>query len=401
MMNSRLDILRKKGLLPDSAPAPEPQKTLDGFETRNAYLFKEEKIELSERSVRYIGGDRPVHLKFLGMTVSPGELVFFDLETTGLSSGSGTVAFLAGLGRIEGEYLVLKQYFMPAYRAEKPMIEAVVRELSGRIAVSFNGRSYDMHLLKSRMIFLDASPFPEPDLNQKHSRTLAASDFVNGHIDLLPVSRRLYSGRLESCSLKSLERHLLGFHRKDDIDGSMAPELFFDYLNGAGGSGMLKVADHNRMDIVSLAEMLAYYQSIFESENFAGLDLLPTCRFLQKAGAGTDLEPLLLHEVRKGVIEAAGMHARKALKENDGLKALEIWFLLMEHQRRVDPEVYREIARIYEYRLKEYEKSLFYCESGLDLLQKRVRLDRFADPELTNRLKKQKERLLNKIAGKK
>ena len=52
---------------------------------------------------------------FAGTPPSPEELLFFDLETSGLSGGAGTVAFLAAFGRFlpaaKGFLLHITQYF--------------------------------------------------------------------------------------------------------------------------------------------------------------------------------------------------------------------------------------------------------------------------------------------------
>ena len=39
-------------------------------------------------------------------------LVYLDTETTGLSGGTGTYAFLVGVGFFDGEAFEIRQYFM-------------------------------------------------------------------------------------------------------------------------------------------------------------------------------------------------------------------------------------------------------------------------------------------------
>src|ERR1700730_10678490 len=68
--------------------------------------------------------------------------VFFDLETTGLSGGAGTYAFLVGCGRFgdDGAFLT-RQYVLAVFGDERSMLETVARELAGAEAlVSFNGK---------------------------------------------------------------------------------------------------------------------------------------------------------------------------------------------------------------------------------------------------------------------
>ena len=52
------------------------------------------------------------------------KFAFFDIETTGLAGGAGTLAFLIGVGIIENDHYILRQYFLrdPSYITEvKPM----------------------------------------------------------------------------------------------------------------------------------------------------------------------------------------------------------------------------------------------------------------------------------------
>src|SRR5439155_21845887 len=86
-------------------------------------------------------------------TVRP--FVFFDLETTGLSGGAGTHAFLVGCGWFEAEgAFATRQFLMTRYADERPMLERVARELTqGGALVSFNGKSFDAPLLETRFQF--------------------------------------------------------------------------------------------------------------------------------------------------------------------------------------------------------------------------------------------------------
>jgi len=47
------------------------------------------------------------------------EALFFDTETTGLAGGTGTVAFLIGLGWFEGDLFVTRQLFARDYAEER------------------------------------------------------------------------------------------------------------------------------------------------------------------------------------------------------------------------------------------------------------------------------------------
>ena len=54
----------------------------------------------------------------------PRPLLFFDLETTGLSGGAGTLAFLVGCGYFEDDGFHTLQYFLSGYEAEHELLAA-------------------------------------------------------------------------------------------------------------------------------------------------------------------------------------------------------------------------------------------------------------------------------------
>jgi hypothetical protein len=73
------------------------------------------------------------------------------------------------------------------------------------------------------------------------------------HLDLLYPVRRLFGRTWHDCRLLTLEEKLLGFTRIDDLPGAEAPEAWFSYVRSGRGGRLIRVVDHNRQDIVSLA----------------------------------------------------------------------------------------------------------------------------------------------------
>ncbi len=115
---------------------------------------------------------------------------FVDTETTGLSRGGGTYAFLIGLGVFEGDEFVLRQFFMPDYGEEPALLELAGQMLgAARGLVSFNGRSFDWPILEARYIMAGRPPPMDPWQ----------------HLDLLLLARRLWRRCLASCALSALE----------------------------------------------------------------------------------------------------------------------------------------------------------------------------------------------------
>ena len=99
--------------------------------------------------------------------------------------------------------LVLEQLLVRALGEEAPMLARVSERIaSASMLVTFNGKSFDMPLLRTRFVMarMDAPPSPP-------------------HLDLLHVSRRVHGKRIkQGCRLVAIERDVLGFERHDDVD---------------------------------------------------------------------------------------------------------------------------------------------------------------------------------------
>ena len=177
------------------------------------------------------------------------QALFLDTETTGLAGGTGTVAFLIGLGWFEGDGFVTRQLFARDYAEERATLldlPALLRER--RFLVSFNGKAFDANLLAARFIM---NRLPDP---------LAGLP----HLDLLHPARRLLSHRLSDRRLGALEAAILGFEREGDIPGSEIPQRYFDWLRRRDGRLMADVFEHNRLDILSLAALAAHLTELID-----------------------------------------------------------------------------------------------------------------------------------------
>jgi hypothetical protein len=165
---------------------------------------------------------------------------YFDTETTGLSTGAGTMVFLAGLGHVDGERLVVRQLLLPDYPHETALLRKVAAELSARTrVVTYNGRGFDMPLLSARLtlngLFGELASLPP------------------SHDDLLPVARRLFRRPLGGARLADVEAGVLGVRRTSDCPSSDVPARYFGYLRGGTPDLLAEVLDHNLQDIASLA----------------------------------------------------------------------------------------------------------------------------------------------------
>lgn len=186
-------------------------------------------------------------------------LLFFDLETTGLSTGAGDIAFLAGLARLEIHQGISKihisQILLGDYYGEEDFLNCILNKLAldSSALVSFNGRRFDTPLLRSRCIMQGLRPPMYREL------------------DLIYPARRLFSDSLASCSQISLERSLLNLQRKDDLPGSFAPDAWLNYVKTGNAQLLLEVATHNALDLLGMSLLLFKLNSFFiDHQNLLG-----------------------------------------------------------------------------------------------------------------------------------
>lgn len=179
-------------------------------------------------------------------------MLFFDTETTGLSGGTGTRAFMVGASDFVPGGLRVRQLLITHLSAEPAMLREFSRWLAEDTRlVSYNGRCYDAPLLKTRYRL---ARLAEP---------LSALD----HVDLLFPSRRHWRGRWENCRLATIERQVLGIVREDDLPGSEAPAAWLRFLRGGSAVDVRRVAAHNHQDVVTLAQL---FLQLVEAEATTG-----------------------------------------------------------------------------------------------------------------------------------
>jgi uncharacterized protein YprB with RNaseH-like and TPR domain len=206
---------------------------------------------------------------------APERTGFFDIETTGLSGGTGTYVVLAALGTFERAEpdaplaFRLRQYFLAGLQHEKALITLVGRDLSSCEAlVTYNGRSFDVPVMESRF-------------------TLARVASPCGglaHFDLLHAVRRLYAHRMAGCKLADAERRLLRIERPDDVPGHLIPQLYRDYLTAGRASPLRGVFRHNAEDVLSLVAILSSLSGLLSREDHDPDDAIAVARWYERIG---------------------------------------------------------------------------------------------------------------------
>src|SRR5437016_2189061 len=194
--------------------------------------------------------------------------LFLDTETTGLSGGTGTVAFLIGLAWREADGLTLAQYFLRDFNEENALLWAVGQCVSeAGVLVSYNGRCFDWPLLQTRLVMRRAA-WPSPP-----------------HFDLLTMARRIFKPRLPDCALQTIEQAVLDLHRADDLPGSLIPSRYFTWLRQGDPRVLDPVFVHNQQDVLSMVVLLARFEAMLGSaDEMHPLDRFGRARFLETRG---------------------------------------------------------------------------------------------------------------------
>ena len=172
-------------------------------------------------------------------------LVCLDTETTGLGTATGTYAFLIGLGWWQGSTFRTVQLLLPDHSDEAAVLAQVAAHIprDGWL-VTYNGRGFDWPLLVTRYRMNRSGP-------PAHA----------GHLDLLPLVRRLFRHRMPDARLRTAEEQLLGMRRHGDVDGWEIPGRYLDFLRGGPATLLADVARHNAEDVRSLGRVLRYVET--------------------------------------------------------------------------------------------------------------------------------------------
>lgn len=358
-------------------PAPPPPSLME-HEAR--FPADEKLFSLSAQALKRLDFDHPF---------DPMRALFLDTETTGLSGGAGTVAFLVGLGRIEGREFVVRQFLMPTYAAEPQLLTRVNEFSEGcDTVVTFNGKSFDVPLLASRHIMCRMDC---PISRMKH-------------LDLIHPARRAWKLRLKDCSLSNLEEKILSMHREHDLPGSEVPERYFSFLKTGELSLLTDIIDHNRQDIVSLSTLLVRLCQAYAApaEQMSMLDVFSMGKTLEKQGEKTEArrcyrlaaQPLpMTSTARLSEIRCAPMANRNLSlmlrRDGERAEAEKIWLdMIRRGQMGIFP--YVELAKAREHRDKDYEQALSFTERALELTK---------DETERAALELRKKRLLIRIAA--
>jgi len=310
----------------------------------------------------------------------PRRVAFLDTETTGLAGGSGTYAFLIGVGGLTEDGFELRHFFMRDYSEEPSQLAALTDHLKQfDILVTYNGRTYDQPLLETRYRMARmAPPFARME-----------------HFDLLHGARRLYKLAFESCRLVELEAQILGVERINDVPGALIPFLYFEFLRSRNAHRMMGIFEHNAYDILTLACLTGIIPRAFHAPLEVPLHRAPEmvglARWLRAAGRIQEAVVLLRRALDKGLADTllwrtlwdCGMLEKKLGNEAG---ALGLFTELTTARNPHQADALQELAKYYEHSEKNYALALDMTEEALRIA---------SSLELTKR----RERLLKRVAA--
>ncbi len=366
----------KKGATELAPPQPKAPYAIDSVvagafrPTRRGEVFVAEQVYLPD----YRHGDASIvytpPLALIAQWANDASLAelplsrfaFLDTETSGLSGGTGTYAFMVGIGRFVDDQFLLRQFFMRDPAEEPALLEAIAEFLApAQALVTFNGKAFDAPLLTTRYR-LHHIPVPYKDYS---------------HLDLLPLARRLWRDRLESRALKYLEQHVLGLTRSsEEVPGYEIPWLYFDYLRTGDARPLAGVFYHNAMDVVAMAALLTHVNAVvqnpYEGRVEHGLDFIALGKLFEELGHWEEAARLFERGLELELTEADFGLAVKRLsilqkRRGDFEEAVRLW-----ETAAANGHIYAhiEMAKYYEHKCRDVKNALKWTRSAQEHVER-------------------------------
>lgn len=303
---------------------------------------------------------------------------FIDTETTGLSGGTGTYAFLIGVGRFEAGEFHLAQFFMHDPVEESAQLAALEEFIAPcQALVSYNGKTFDIPLLNTRFT----------------SQGLRSPLKDMAHIDLLHLARRLWRDRLPSRTLGNIEVSILDASRsEEDVPGWLIPSLFFDYLRSGDARPLQGVFYHNELDVISLAALLNHIASLLQdplqTSCTYGVDLISLARLFEDMRDIDTATRLYVHGLnhedtqeerlpRKVMLDAILRLAHIYKSQGNLDQAITLWEQAAQHHHLPG---YLELAKVYEHQLRAYDAAISWSTTALELCNRQINAENENDP---------------------
>ena len=289
--------------------------------------------------------------------LSCADALFLDTETTGLAGGTGTMAFLIGLGWFEEGHFHVRQILARDFGEEKAAL-AYLADVASRkkFLITFNGKAFDVNLLTTRFIM----------------NRLKSELNLLPHLDLLHPSRRILGHRLANSRLCTLEAEVLGVEREGDIPGWEIPQRYFDWLKSRDGRLLAAIFEHNRLDVISMSSLTMHLTEILMAQesvqNATADDYLAAARLLLNRH---DLEGAakifnIFQGQTCGELSSLSKKQLSHLYKRTGRwqEAVQIW-QEMAAEKPVEFSAISELAKYLEHRVHDYHQAKLLVDEAL------------------------------------
>lgn len=289
------------------------------------------------------------------------DLFFFDTETTGLGGGTGNTIFLLGHASFQGEKLIVKQHFLPHPGAEVALYQSFLGNVNYTTLVTYNGKAFDWPQVKTRHTLV-----------REHVPKLP----LFGHFDLYHAARRMWKHKLERIKLNAVEKEVLGYERKDDIPGYLAPMIYFDFVERKEPEGILGVMKHNEQDILSLITLYTHLtrQLLGTDPDISSKESFEVGRWFSYIGETDKAKETFSSLSESGTEESQAAKLALALeykRRKEWEKAAELWKAVADGDGNCGQSLLEaciELAKVEEHKRKNAALALVYTERALGLL---------------------------------
>ena len=239
---------------------------------------------ISEKDISNLKSLSKLKEEELIFCASPDEILFMDIETTGLNAGTAEI-FLIGIGFIKDS-----RFFTEILLARDKSEEAAVLKYfldllpKFRFYVSYKGKQFDIPFIRNRIGYL----YEPEDLKntydyyaninlltenerENYKWPLSMVDYINSnfvHFDLFYAVRRNYGNMLDNFRLVTVEEKILDFQRSDDLPSSEIPEIYLKWVENRSSlmGGMFKIIEHNFYDVVNMELLLKEWIQAYTGE---------------------------------------------------------------------------------------------------------------------------------------
>ncbi|WP_078432825.1 ribonuclease H-like domain-containing protein [Metabacillus halosaccharovorans] len=303
----------------------------------------------------------------------PGELFFFDTETTGLGGGTGNTIFLLGQAQVLDNCVVVKQHLLPKPGNEVALYQSFLKGINSKTLVTYNGKAFDWPQVKTRHTLIREQVPSLPPF---------------GHFDLFHAARRLWKNELESVKLSKVESEILGIQRENDIPGFLAPMIYFEFVKQQNPEIIAGVLKHNEIDVLSLITLYTHLSTKLLDINSktTNSEHYEIARWLEYIGE----KDSALHAYSSFVKKESSQEpqAKFALsllykKQKNWKQAVMLWEEIVSepNKKEVSFMAAVELAKFYEHQEKDFLKAMEYTDILRQQSEKNIELNKLINAE--------------------